>query len=70
MPGATFSHRVLQGAAQRGAQFYLIFAVLRTLLHAAKWLCKGDLSWVRLLSLSDIAMAIGPLDRLQSTPSS
>ena len=32
-----FTHRVLQGAAQRGAQFYFIFAVLETLLHAAKW---------------------------------
>ena len=31
-----FSHRVLQGAAQRGAQFYFIFAVLRTLLSCSK----------------------------------
>ena len=30
------NHRVLQGAAQRGAQFYFIFAVLRTFFHAAK----------------------------------
>ena len=29
-------HRVLQEAAQRGAQFYFIVAVLRTLFHAAK----------------------------------
>ena len=32
------SHRVLQGAAQRGAQFCFMFVVLRTLFfHAAKW---------------------------------
>ena len=29
-------HSVLQGAAQRGGQSYFIFAVLRTLLHAAR----------------------------------
>ena len=30
------THRVLQGAAQRGAQFYLIWAVLRTLFSCSK----------------------------------
>ena len=30
------THRVLQGVAQRGAQFYFIFAVLRTLLSCSK----------------------------------
>ena len=30
------SHRVLQGAAQRGAQFYFIFAVLRTLFSCSE----------------------------------
>ena len=30
-------HRVLQGAAQRGGQFYFIFVALQSLFHAAKW---------------------------------
>ena len=31
-----YFHRVLQGAAQRGAQFYFIFAVLRTLFSCSE----------------------------------
>ena len=36
LPFSDLPHRVLQGAAQRGAQFYFMFAVLPILFHATK----------------------------------